>query len=83
MAKNAAVFPRVNTYITPSAHPGADDVVLKPKVLEVRRQPEVHELHVGPLLGLVRQDVVQLQISMLRQRTRTVAHGGRMGMARS
>lgn len=51
-----------------SSHPGTDDVMLEPKVLEVRRQPEVHELHVGAFLSLVCQDVVQLQVSMLNNR---------------
>lgn len=46
-------------------HPGADDVVLQPEVLEVCRQPEVDELNVCALLGLVCQDVVQLQVAML------------------
>lgn len=49
-----------------SPHPSADHVVLQPKVLEMRRQSEVNELNVGPFLSLVRQDVVQLQVSVLK-----------------
>lgn len=39
--------------------------MLKAEVLEVRREPEVHELHVGPFLRLIRQYIVQLQVAML------------------
>lgn len=47
------------------SHPSTDDIVLEFEVVEVRRQPEVDELHVDALLGLVGQDIVQLQVAVL------------------